>query len=203
MNENTGFAAFAMFHALKLHFTGSYDYVKYNGKTNVSKQSFSIRKDKFTFYRLSRKYSLDELRNYYISNFIVQEVNWVGDITGPDNEENYKKWQKRIQSLTYQFESDIIHVLDNHNDIFKVESGNYPKLLVETMHGKVAIETLVILNDLLNFFPMWEKKIIDDIVWPELKTKCEKYKPFLFYDKNKMKNILQEKIKDYAVTSYH
>jgi hypothetical protein len=200
MNENTGFAAFAMFHALKLHFTGSYDYVKYNGKTNVSKQSFSIRKDKFTFYRLSRKYSLDELRNYYISNFIVQQVNWVGDITGPDNEENYKKWQKRIQSLTYQFESDIIYVLDNHNDIFKVESGNYPKLLVETMHGKVAIETLVILNDLLNFFPMWEKKISDDIVWPELKTKCEKYKPFLFYDKNKMKNILQEKIKDYAVS---
>ena len=200
MNENTGFAAFAMFHALKLHFTGSYDYVKYNGKTNVSKQYFSMRKDKFTFYRLSRKYSLDELRNYYISNFIVQEVNWVGDITGPDNEENYKKWQKRIQSLTYQFESDIIHVLDNHNDIFKVESGNYPKLLVETMHGKVAIETLVILNDLLNFFPMWEKKISDDIVWPELKTKCEKYKPFLFYDKNKMKNILQEKIKDYAVS---
>jgi len=199
MSENTGFAAFAMFHALKLHFTGSYDYVKYNGKTNVSKQSFSIRKDKFTFYRLSRKYSLDELRNYYISNFIVQDVNWVGDITGPDNEENYKKWQKRIQSLTYQFESDIIHVLDNHNNIFKVESGNYPKLLVETMHGKVAIETLVILNDLLNFFPMWEKKIIDDIVWPELKNKCEKYKPFLFYDKNKMKNILQEKIKDYAV----
>jgi len=200
MIENTGFAAFAMFHALKLHFTGSYDYVKYNGKTNVSKQSFSIRKDKFTFYRLSRKYSLDELRNYYISNFIVQHVNWVGDITGPDNEENYKKWQKRIQSLTYQFESDIIYVLDNHNDIFKVESGNYPKLLVETMHGKVAIETLVILNDLLNFFPMWEKKISDDIVWPELKTKCEKYKPFLFYDKNKMKNILQEKIKDYAVS---
>ena len=200
MTENTGFAAFAMFHALKLHFTGSYDYVKYNGKTNVSKQSFSIRKDKFTFYRLSRKYSLDELRNYYISNFIVQHVNWVGDITGPDNEENYKKWQKRIQSLTYQFESDIIHVLDNHNNIFKVESGNYPKLLVETMHGKVAIETLVILNDLLNFFPMWEKKISDDIVWPELKTKCEKYKPFLFYDKNKMKNILQEKIKDYAVS---
>ncbi len=200
MTENTGFAAFAMFHALKLHFTGSYDYVKYNGKTNVSKQSFSIRKDKFTFYRLSRKYSLDELRNYYISNFIVQHVNWVGDITGPDNEENYKKWQKRIQSLTYQFESDIIHVLDNHNDIFKVESGNYPKLLVETMHGKIAIETLVILNDLLNFFPMWEKKISDDIVWPELKTKCEKYKPFLFYDKNKMKNILQEKIKDYAVS---
>jgi hypothetical protein len=200
MTENTGFAAFAMFHALKLHFTGSYDYVKYNGKTNVSKQSFSIRKDKFTFYRLSRKYSLDELRNYYISNFIVQDVNWVGDITGPDNEENYKKWQKRIQSLTYQFESDIIHVLDNHNDIFKVESGNYPKLLVETMHGKVAIESLVILNDLLNFFPMWEKKISDDIVWPELKIKCEKYKPFLFYDKNKMKNILQEKIKDYAVS---
>ena len=62
MTENTGFAAYALWNALKLHFTSdSYDYFKYNGKTNVSKQTFSIRKDKYQFYKLSRKYSLEEL----------------------------------------------------------------------------------------------------------------------------------------------
>ena len=41
MEETTGFAAFAMFHAMKLHWTGDYDYVKYHGKTNVSKDTFA------------------------------------------------------------------------------------------------------------------------------------------------------------------
>ena len=71
MIENSGFAAFAMFHALKLHFTSdSYDYFKYNGKTNVTKTTFSTRKDKYTFYKLSRKLGLTELRDYYIANFL-------------------------------------------------------------------------------------------------------------------------------------
>jgi len=84
MIENSGFAAFAMFHALKLHFTSdSYDYVKYNGKTNVTKTTFSTRKDKYSFYRLSRKFGLTELRDYYIANFMVEDIQWVGDILGP------------------------------------------------------------------------------------------------------------------------
>ena len=62
MTENTGFAAFALYNALKLHFTSeSYDYFKYNGKTNVSPQSFMTRKDKYQFYKLSRKYNPEEL----------------------------------------------------------------------------------------------------------------------------------------------
>ena len=44
MNEGTGFAAFALYNALKLHFTSkSYDYFKYNGKTNVTKTTFTER----------------------------------------------------------------------------------------------------------------------------------------------------------------
>ena len=65
MTENTGFAAFALYNALKIHFSSdSYDFFKYNGKTNVSKQSFTTRKDKYSFYKLSRKYSLEDLRDF-------------------------------------------------------------------------------------------------------------------------------------------
>jgi hypothetical protein len=202
MIENSGFAAFAMFHAMKLHFTSdSYDYVKYNGKTNVTKTTFSTRKDKYSFYRLSRKFGLTELKDYYIANFLVDDVQWVGDILGPESEENYKKWQKRIQSLTYTFENDIIVLLDkveNPNDLLVVRNNQFPKLMQYATQGDISLETLIILDDLMNFFPMWEKEIYDDIVWPNFKIKCMKYKPFLHYDKEKFKQILKEKIKEYA-----
>jgi hypothetical protein len=200
MIENTGFAAFALFNALKLHFTSdSYDYIKYNGKTNVSRQTFSTRKDKYSFYRLSRKYNLEQLKNYYIANFLVEDVQWVGDIIGPEGEDNYKKWQKRVDSLTYTFQNDIMYLVDKHNpvDWIKVSDG-YPKLLDELMKGAICVESVTILNNIMNFFPMWKQKIEDDIIWPKYERNILKYTPFVHYDKEKFKNILKESLKEYA-----
>ena len=70
MSEVGGYEAFAMYHALKLHFTGSYDFVKYNGKCNITKDQFSLRKDKFTFYKLSRKYKREELFGFFVANLL-------------------------------------------------------------------------------------------------------------------------------------
>lgn len=200
MTENTGFAAFAMFNAIKLHFTSdSYDYFKYNGKTNVSKQTFSTRKDKYSFYRLSRKFNLDELKNFYIANFLVEDIQWVGDITGPEGDENYKKWQKVQQSLTYTFENDTIYLFDKYKpgEMFKV-SGSYPNLLKELMEGNIHIETVVYMNIMMGFLPVWKKEIEDDIVWPNWEMKMRKYQPFLFDQSRiqKLESILKERIAD-------
>ena len=201
MEETTGFAAFAMFHALKLHFHGSYDYVKYHGKTNVSKDTFSNRKDKYTFYKFSRKYHLDDLRNFYIANFISKEVNWIGDISGPDGEQTYKQWQSRVQRLTYMFEQDIMRMLDiveTPTEMITVKDGQHPLLLEQVMQGEVSMETLTILNDIMNFFPMWDRKISDTIIWPAWKIRSEKYLPFLEYDKKKFKTLLKERLEEHA-----
>ena len=198
--EGSGFSAFALFNAIKLHFTSdSYDYFKYGGKTSISKDSFTNRKDKYTFYKLSRKYNLQDLRDFYVSNFLVKDVNWVGDIANAEGEENHKMWQKRTQRLTYEFEQDIIRILeqaDNPDELVLVPSGGYPALLLGAMQDKICIETLVILDDIMNFFPMWSKKISDDIVWPTYHRKCLRYKPFIQYDKEKFKTILKESIKE-------
>jgi len=198
--EGSGFSAFALFNAIKLHFTSdSYDYFKYGGKTNVSKDTFANRKDKYTFYRLSRKYSLQELRDFYVSNFLVKDVNWVGDIANAEGEENHKNWQKRNQRLTYEFEQDIIRILEqanNPDELVIVPSGGYPALLHGAMQNSISIESLVILNSIMNFFPMWSKKISDDIIWPTYQRKCLRYEPFLQYDKEKFKTILKESIKE-------
>jgi hypothetical protein len=200
--EGSGFSAFAMFNALKLHFTtDSYDYIRYHGKSNVTADNFANRKDKYSFYKLSRKYRLEDLKNFYVANLLEKDVNWIGDINNLDGEETYKKWQKRTQSLTYRFEQDIIHLLNDTqspNQMLMVEDGQYPILLKGVMHNTVAVETLVILNDIMNFFPMWDKKISDTIVWPSIKRKFVKYAPFINYDRDKFKSILKETVKEYA-----
>ena len=201
MDENTGFAAYALFNSIKLHFTTkSYDYFKYNGKTSVTKDTFVKNKGKYQFYKLSRKYSLDELKDYYVSNFIKNNVSWVGELMGPDGEEIYTKWQKRTQSLTYLFENDMNKILDSNDaeELLRVKEGQYPLLYDMLSHEDITIESFVILNDILNFFPMWKRKIQDDIIWPTFCLKCEKYTPFVEYDKDKFKSILREKIKEYA-----
>jgi len=201
MTENTGFDAFALYNALKTHFTSSsYDFFKYNGKTNVSKDSFMKNKAKYQFYKLSRKYSLEQLRNFFLANFIYGDSTWVGEMLGPEGDKAYSKWQKTNQSLTYVFENDIIGLVGNDapEQMLVVNDGQHPKLLREVMSGTIAIETMVILNDIMHFFPMWNRKISDDIIWPNWRLKCEKYAPFVTYDKVKFKNILKEIIIEHA-----
>jgi hypothetical protein len=206
MTENTGFAAYSLWNALKLHFTSdSYDYFKYNGKTNVSKQTFTTNKSKYQFYKLSRKYDLEELKNFYIANFIKGNGDWVGDLL-QDGDENYTKWQKTQQSLTYTFENDIIYMFDSVDgaefwhidDYFKPIDGGWPMLITKMMHEKISLETVCMLVDILGCMPKWEKQITEDIIWPTHRRIIKKYTPFIQYDKEKCKQMLKEKIKQYA-----
>ena len=194
--ERNGYSAFALYNSLKLHFSSpSYDYFKYHGKTNISESSFMKRKDKYSFYKLSRKYNLEQLKNFYISNILQTDIKWIGDIIGPDGEETYKKWQKRNESLTYRFEQDIILLFESSGNFLHVDNGSHPYLLTCMLQGDIMIETVAILNDLMGFFPMWSGKIQDTIRWPDIRKKCLKYTSFIEFDKEKMKNIILEKLK--------
>ena len=201
MNEAGGYDAFAMFHGLKLHFTTNYDYVKYHGKISIGKDAFMLRKDKFHFYKLSRKYKKDELFGFYIANLLHNPKCWAGDLISDDADSEYKVWLKTQQSLTYLFEQDIstaFDMVDNPEELLKVVDGQYPLLYNLYLHDKVKKETVMILNNFMNFIPMWSKKIDDDIIFPEFVKSCEKYKPFFSYDEQKMKKILKDKITSFV-----
>jgi hypothetical protein len=206
MTDNTGFEAYALWNALKLHFTSdSYDYFKYNGKTNVSKQTFTTNKSKYHFYRLSRKYLPEDLKNFYIANFIEGKGDWVGDLL-QDGQDNYNKWLKRQQSLTYTFENDIMYLFDlvdgaeffSRDDILKPIGGGWPMLITKLMQNKVSLESVCILVDLVGCMPRWEKQITEDIIWPTWRRIIKKYTPFIQYDKNKFLHILKKKIHEQA-----
>lgn len=201
MSENGGYATFALFHTLHLHFTQkSYDYFKYHGKCNIGKDAFLNRKDKYIFYSLSRKYNLTDVKNFFVANLFEKPKCWIGDLNTQEGDDVYKKWQKRNQSLTYVFEQDIIRLFNEVkvlNDILDVKDGQEPILLKQVYYGNVTPETLIILDKLLNFRQTWLSKIHDDIVFPEFIFKCKKYEPFLSYEEKKFKEILIKLIKEH------
>lgn len=194
----TGYEAFSIYNALKLHFSQqSYDYFKYNGKSRISIDSFENRKDKYHFYKLSRKYKEEEYINFLVANFIVNEKTWAGDLLKTESEVNYLRRMKYMQSMTYSFENDcnlVFEELDNPNEVLRVEDGEYPVLLLMALRKEIQPETLVILNALLNFFPAWSKNVADTIRWPDYRMKMLKYTAFVPFDSVKYRLMLKKVI---------
>ncbi len=195
----TGYEAFGIFQALKLHFTSdSYDFFKYNGKSKVSVDAFENRKDKYHFYKLSRRLtSRDELIMFIVANFVQNENIWVGDLLTEESETIYRQRQKVIQSLSYIFENDcrkLFDGIDNPNEFLKVTNGEYPVLMTKTLQRDIEIETLCIINKILGFMPNWNNKIEDTIRWPLFYRKVIKFSEFLPKDVTKFKMILKKVI---------
>ncbi len=71
-------------------------------------------------------------------------------------------------------------------------NGDYPVLLTKALRKEIQIETLCLLNNILNFFPMWAFKIDDTIRWPVYKKIALKYASFLPQDSVKYKLILKK-----------
>jgi len=195
--ESSGFECYALFHALKLHFTSKYDFVKYSGKTNVTQDSFMIRKDKFTFYKLSRKYGKDDMFGFFVSNLLEKPKLWSGDLLSEDAESTFKVWQKTQQSLFYIFQQDLSTLMedvDSPQQLLKVVDGEYPLLYNNYVQSRIKLETVMIMNQFLNFFPMWTKRVDDDLIFPDFIQKCTKYAPFLNYDATKYKHALKSQM---------
>jgi hypothetical protein len=193
MEAREGLSAYMIYIAMKMHFNSNYDYIKYNGKTKINAESFLKRKDKFFFRKLSKKYSKDELKDFFISTFVANDKKWVGNMVSEEAEHTYAEWKKTQESLTYVFEQDIRTLndtSDNFNSLFDLSDG-HPKILKLLMQKKIKLETIVILDILLNFTTVFDKHL-DDIIWEEHGKLIKKYKVFLSIDRKKYMSILKK-----------
>ena len=192
----TGYEAFSLYTSLKLHFNSdSYDYFKYNGKVNTSVDAFENRKDKWHFYKLSRRFANEEQgRDFIVANLVHDPNVWVGNLLVEESNIQYRKRQKVIQSLTYTFTNEIESLVShkNPNDLLMIHDGEYPELLQKLLHDEISIETVCILNKLLNFLSAWGKKINDTIHYPTVSRKIKKYTPFIMFEPTKYKIILKK-----------
>jgi hypothetical protein len=189
---------FVLFLALKQHFTRTdYDVFKYNWKTRASVASYNKRKDRYFFERLSRKKNEQEIKEFFISNFAYTENPkgvYIPDLV-EDGEEVYTRWRKYNQSLFYNFkvELDVFVSHQNLDKFMECKSGQHSNLIVKYLQKAISLETLVILDKILNYRKHYDKNLIDP-VWEMLSLKIYKYSPFLNIDKSKYVHLMKEVI---------
>jgi hypothetical protein len=191
---NDPFESYKLYNALKLHFeTDGYDAIKYHFKTSVKPTSFFKRKDKFFFAKLAKTYE-NELKDFYIANF-KNDVKYVGDMLNEGGERYYRDHKKIMESLTYQFQTDINKLNDmdvSFDSLLEAEDNNHPLIIKLWMQEEILLETVVILDSIIGFVERENKNITDTIIWPDIYRKIMKYKPFVKFDRNKCLNLLKE-----------
>ena len=188
-----GYDLYCMYQAIKLHFsTENYNFFQYDGKTRVSIEAFEKRRDKFLFHRLARKYRDEEMVSFLVANFVHSDSNWTKSLLEEDADATYREWKRVTDSMSKVYLEDLEKVCPEpkeFNNLFKVEDGQFPTLLVSFMQKEVTLETMVILNNIFDFVRIWDKKISDDIIYPKISRKIRKYGAFLNVDVNKYKEL--------------
>lgn len=183
--------AYAIYNALKLHFTSDYDAIKYNYKTSANPKSFWKRKDKYYFAKVAKRFNAPhEMIDYYVAHFI-NGSKWVGDMLS--KEEAYDNWRKVNQALTYHFKDDMSKLsngVESFDELFQIKDTPYPYIVSRYLSEDLLIETLVILNRLTGFLRKADKEVTDTIVWPDVFNLINKYDPFVKADQNKCKKIV-------------
>lgn len=187
-STKAAFELYIYYLALKKHFTSSYDFFKYNGKIRASVNSFETRRDKFYFYKLSKKHYAKDL---ILANMLNDPTIWIGDLFDSKAEDVYKSWLKRKEGLTYTFKSDISKFLPDFDENLIVKEGQHPPLLKLYLHNEISLETLVIVTSITGCLNYWEKKISETIVFPNINNLVRKYEPFMDLTKDKKQKFRQ------------
>ena len=201
-----GFEVYKIYLAIKLHFTSkgkTYDFHKYGGRTTARLETFTKRRDRYFFHKLSKSYNDSNFVDYFVSNFVANTNIWIGDIIGRTGDDTYKTWQKKIESLAYYYAEDIDYIIEqmttkklHFDDIFTSVKGQHPLILKYFLSKKINLETFMILDDILQFSKHLNKKIQEKVLWPKLYDRMVRYKPFLTYNTTKLKIVLKKKLKE-------
>ena len=180
--------AYIKYLALKSHFSDpKYDFIKYNGKVKAWRTTFETRKDKYFFYKLSKKKDPVE---FLIANFVDNDDFYIGDIREDRANQVYMDFKKRQQALSYTFKSDLSKLKEDFNSNIIVPENEHPFLLRLYMRKDICIETLTLIDRCVKMFSYWDKELDGDIMWPSIKLKAQKYSPFLNVDINKYREII-------------
>ena len=134
-----------------------------------------------------------ELQDFYIANLSLKDL-WAGDLLDNECVKVYKDWKNRNQKLTYLFETEVADLLRKRsiNKVLEVKNGQHPILLKEFLGKKISLETMCILDEIIGYTNDWERLISENLVYPDIQNKINKYKSFVSVDIKKYKEVLIE-----------
>ena len=192
---------YLMYYALKAHFKGDYDYHKFSGQTKIKRDSYYKRKDRIFFVKTAYKYKKDdEVLDYFVSNFIKERDGYIANF----NEQNYHQWLQKKKMFYEIFSQELQPHVKKFNPLFECNNktgsfcyGEHPLLLKEYLGKRVSLETMIILDDLVEYSKNWDKELTwDDFVWPDVKKLMNNYKGFLTINTDKYRIKLLKLIEE-------
>ena len=191
-----GFKAYKYYMAIKLHFTkDNFDVFKNRGSVKGTREAFNARNDRYLFEKLARRFPVDrELIQFFVANFAYGNDN--GHYAAEDAQSNFIEWNRRKQSITKIF-SDDCHkiVMQSYKDklkkdqLFYFTSNNYPSILKMYLGAQISIETVRILDDMMQLVENWKQNSSMVILWENEIRKIEKLAGFVKYDKTKVEQV--------------
>jgi hypothetical protein len=189
--KHSPFETYVLYSALKLHFSSkSYDFFKYKGAMKLTEKNFEARNDKYHFQKLAKKYTTDEMTDFLVSNIIAGR-SWVGKFLDEGADETFRLYLKRKQSITYTVVNEVEEALrevGRPSALFSAEEDEYPPIITKTMDGSMSPETLIVLDRFVGFSQKFDERYgEDDMLWGKIRTLNQKLKPFVVYDKDKLK----------------
>ena len=93
----------------------------------------------------------------------------------------------------YLFKEELSKLNSDFDSNFKVMDQTHPYVIKLFIREEISLETLVILVDLVKCSAYWSKRFEYDPTVEDVLNKIMKYRPFIQYDREKVKNIVLDK----------
>ncbi len=193
MTSREGFDAYCLYLAINNHFnTESYDFFKYNGKVPVKLPAFLKRNDKYHFAKLAREHR-DELKDFLVANLSKQKY-YVKNLLDNECIDNYKEFKKKKQKLTYTITEDMRYLYDRYDtldDVLEVQNGQHSVILKEFLGKNIQPETFIAFDNMFGIFEDYDEMIQEQFIWPKIKIRLNKLKPFIEYEPQKIRLVMR------------
>ena len=206
VETNRTFRAWKTYHGMYLHFTGSYDYFKYFGNaswgtiTSMEKYfakfehqtGFSWQRGFFT--SLGKKMTKEHDLIYYYLSQLTRGKNYPSEFL----DDYYDEYRIKMESFTLHLQRNMKVVVEymkeydlKFNELFECDGINHPPILKLLLGEDISLETFTVLDIILGFTKIVDKKLIDPI-WRDQKTLCYNYKPFLEVNVDEKRRLIRK-----------
>ena len=206
VETNRTFRAWKTYHGMYLHFTGSYDYFKYFGNatwgTIASMEKYFAKFEHQTgfswqrgfFTSLGKKMTKEhDLIYYYLSQLTRGKMHPTEFL-----DDYYDEYRIKMESFTLHLQRNMKVVVEymkeydlKFNELFECDGINHPPILKLLLGEDISLETFTVLDIILGFTNIVDKKLIDPI-WRDQKTLCYNYKPFLEVNVDEKRRLIRK-----------
>ena len=198
-----GISAYRLYLMLKHHFNGKHDVIKYCWSgIKVTDAAYIKNNQKLYFDRMCKKFTLGELSDIMIFNFIANPDSWGGNVADSDAVSHYVKTLGKIAQMEKTFASDVemmLYFATKKQLTFKqlmFPDDGQPWIFKFVQQNVISYETLLLLDNLFDFVDTYD--LNGDHVWANgYANRIKAYRKLVTINTMQAKTCLYNTIKLY------